>query len=136
VLVAFTVLLRRWSIGGVRAAAAVAASSAAVVIPLFALTQDWSRILALPLPVLATQVVEQGVLSGVHAVIAHGTAVRHLGASRAALFPALVPAATLVVGLPVTGEMPLPLEWAGAALATVGLAVAMGGFRRWHPARG
>jgi drug/metabolite transporter (DMT)-like permease len=59
-------------------------------------------------------------------IFIHGKAVERLGASKAALFPARVPAATLIVGLPVTGEIPAPTEWLGAVMATAGLAVARG----------
>ena len=124
--VGFTILLRHWKIGGIPATAAVAVISAMIVLPGFLLAQSFDRLAALPVATLLTQIVVQGLLSGVLAVIAYGKAVEHLGASKAALFPALVPAAALIVGLPVTGEMPVPAEWLGAFGATVGLAVAMG----------
>lgn len=60
------------------------------------------------------------------AVIAFGVAVRHLGAAKAGLFPAIVPAATLIVGTVLTGAMPTVFEWTGAALATLGLVTAIG----------
>ena len=123
---AFTLLLRRWRIPAVPATAAVAVVSAIVVIPAFLAFGTFDRLAALPIPLLLTQVVVQGLLSGVLAVIAYARAVEHLGAARAALFPAMVPAAALLVGLPVTGEVPSGPEWAGAALATLGLMVAMG----------
>jgi drug/metabolite transporter (DMT)-like permease len=124
--VGFTILLRLWKIGGIPATAAVAVISAVLVLPAFVASQSFDRLAALPFGTLITQIVVQGVLSGVLAVIAYGKAVEHLGASKAALFPALVPAAALIVGVPVTGEMPAPAEWIGALMATAGLAVAMG----------
>lgn len=127
--VGFTILLRHWKIGGIPATAAVAVISAIVVLPGFVATQSFDRLAALPTTTLVTQIIVQGLFSGVLAVIAYGKAVEHLGASKAALFPALVPAAALIVGVPVTGEMPAPVEWLGAAMATVGLAVAMGVIR-------
>ncbi|MCB1490223.1 MAG: DMT family transporter [Rhodobiaceae bacterium] len=126
---AFTILLRRWRVGAMTATAAVAVISALVVIPAFATFGTFARIAGLSWPMLVTQVIVQGVLSGVVAVIAYGKAVELLGAARAALFPALVPAAALIVGLPVTGEVPSLTEAIGAAAATVGLAVAMGAIR-------
>jgi hypothetical protein len=45
------------------------------------------------------------------------------------LFPALVPAATLVLGLPVAGELPGVVKLSGALATTLGLAVAMGALR-------
>ena len=123
--VGFTVLVRRWRIAAIPATAAVALISALWVLPLFLATQGFDRLAALPPVTLAAQVVVQGLLSGVLAVIAYGRAVEHLGPGRAALFPALVPAAALILGVPITGEVPAPAEWLGAALATAGLAVAM-----------
>ena len=68
----------------------------------------------------------QGVFSGVLAVVAFAAAVSILGASRAAVFPALVPGAGILVGIPLTGEWPSPLQWAGVVLVTVGLIAALG----------
>ncbi len=128
--VGFTVLLRKWAIGGVPATAAVAVTSALIVVPLYAAFVGFDRLMALPLGVLAAQVIVQGLMSGVLAVIAYGKAVEHLGAPTAALFPALVPSAALILGLPVTGEVPSLIESTGAVLATLGLAVALGLFAR------
>lgn len=64
--------------------------------------------------------------SGVLAIVAFGKAVEHLGAARAALFPALVPSATLLTGIPVTGEWPSAGESTGAVFASFGLVIAMG----------
>ena len=122
----FTVLIRKWGIGGIPATGAVSVLSAAVVVPAVLLFGTLERITALPTMILVTQVIVQGVLSGVLAVVAYGKAVEHLGAARASLFPALVPAATLFVGMPVTGEFPSVTEWAGAILASLGLVIAMG----------
>lgn len=124
--VGFTLLLRQWGIGGLPATAAVAVISGAVVLPVYAGAVGFDRLLALPVGVLATQVIVQGLLSGVLAVIAYGKTVEHLGAPTAALFPALVPSAALVLGIPVTGEVPSALEAAGAVMATLGLGIAMG----------
>lgn len=132
--VGFTILLRHWKIGGIPATAAVAIISAIVVLPAFLATQSFDRLSALPTATLLAQIVVQGLLSGVLAVIAYGKAVEHLGASKAALFPALVPAAALIVGVPIIGELPAATEWLGAVLATAGLAVAMGVVRLGHKA--
>ena len=56
----------------------------------------------------------QGIASGVIALIGFGEAIRRLGAGGAALFPSLVPAAAVLIGIPVTQELPAPLQAAGA----------------------
>ena len=126
----FTVSIRRWNIGGLEATGAVAIVSALATLPPVALVGTFERLLALPPTGLLAQMFVHGVLSGVLAIVAFGQAVRLLGAARGALFPALVPAATLVAGIPIAGEVPGPLEWAGALCATAGLAIAMGAFER------
>ena len=127
---AFTLLLRRWSLDGVRAAVALNVVSGLVFLPLWALFADKSALGKAGWTVMAEQALVQGLLSGVIAVMAYAQAVRHLGASRAALFPAMVPTATLVVSVPITGIWPAPAAWMGAAMASAGLAIAMSGGRR------
>ena len=125
-LMAFTLLVRRWEVAPLPATAAVSVLSAAAAVPASLVLGDPGRLLAIGPAALLTQVVVQGVLSGVLAILAFTAAVLHLGAARAALFPALVPAATLLIGIPVTGETPAPLDWAGMAVASLGLLIATG----------
>ena len=127
--VAFTLMVRRWSVSPLAATAIVSVLSAAVAVPAYLAFGTPSNLLALPPATLLTQVVVQGVLSGVLAVLAFTKSVQLLGASRAALFPAMVPAAALLIGIPVTGEVPHGLEWLGMAVASAGLAVAIGAVR-------
>lgn len=47
------------------------------------------------------------------------------GASRAALFPALVPATAMLIGIPTTGETPTIVQLVGLALSMLGLVVAL-----------
>lgn len=124
--VAFTLLLRHWKVGALQATAAVSVLSAAVVIPGFLLFSSFERLAQTPVHTLLAQVVVQGLLSGVLAVIAYGKTVQHLGPAKAALFPAMVPASAMLFGLIVAGEVPSLAEGIGALLATFGLIVAMG----------
>jgi drug/metabolite transporter (DMT)-like permease len=123
---AFTILIKRWELGALAVTAAVSVVSAIIVVPAMLICGDLSRIASLPAGSLVAQLVVQGVLSGVVAVIAFGVAVGHLGAAKAGLFPAIVPAATLILGVVLTGAMPSGAEWTGAALATLGLVTAIG----------
>ncbi len=81
---------------------------------------------SLPVATLAIQVLVQGLLAGVLSVIAYTHAVRLIGAARAAVFPALVPAAAILIGIPVAGEWPTGLQWVGLSLVSAGLLVAIG----------
>ena len=122
----FTILIKRWQLGALAVTAAVSIVSAIITVPAMLIWGDLARIAALPVGSLVTQVIVQGALSGVLAVIAFNVAVRHLGAAKAGLFPAITPAVTLVIGIVVTGAMPSAAEWTGAALATLGLVTAIG----------
>lgn len=121
----FTILIKRWELGAMAVTAAVSTISALAIVPVMLIAGDLSRIVALPAPGLVAQVIVQGMLSGVVAVIAYGIAVRHLGAAKAGLFPAIVPAATLLLGGLSSGTLPAFFEIAGAALATLGLITAV-----------
>ena len=52
------------------------------------------------------------------------------GASRAAVFPALVPASAIMLGWPIAGEVPTLLQAIGLGLVTGGLLISVGLFRR------
>jgi drug/metabolite transporter (DMT)-like permease len=55
-----------------------------------------------------------------------------LGVSRAVLFPAMVPAVSIIIGIPIVGEFPNAFQIAGLLLVTAGLLGAVGVFRlRW-----
>jgi drug/metabolite transporter (DMT)-like permease len=122
----FTILIKRWELSPLAVTAAVSILSALVIVPAMLIWGDTARIAALPAADLIGQVIVQGVLSGVVAVIAFGLAVRHLGAAKAGLFPAMVPATTLMVGVLSNSALPTPFEWSGAGLATLGLLTAIG----------
>lgn len=122
----FTVLTRRWGISPLPATAAVSVVSAAIYVPAYLAFIGIDRLLSISTTMLAAQVIVQGVLSGVVAVIAYTRTVQLLGAARAAIFPALVPAVAILIGIPVTGEVPTSLQVIGLAVVTLGLFVTMG----------
>jgi drug/metabolite transporter (DMT)-like permease len=123
---AFTILMKRWAVDGLAVTAAVSFLSALVVVPTMLVSGGLGRLATLPLSALITQVVVQGIASGVLALIAFGIAVRHLGAAKAGLFPAIVPAGTLLLGAVTMGSLPSTTESIGAGLATLGLVTAIG----------
>jgi drug/metabolite transporter (DMT)-like permease len=126
----FTVATRRWNIPAVPATAAVAVLSMLAVGPAYVLAGGLPRLTAMPIETLLVQVLVQGVLSGVVAVVLFTRAAELVGAARAATFPALVPAAAIVVGIPVAGEWPNAWQLGGLAVVSVGLLVAIGALRR------
>jgi len=128
----FTILSKRWQVGPIEGTAVVSVLSGAALLPLVAAFGSFDRILALPPADLAIQALVQGVLSGVVAIIAYTAAVRALGASRAAIFPALVPVAAILCGIPIVGEWPTAWQIVGLAVVLAGLVLATGlvGLRR------
>jgi drug/metabolite transporter (DMT)-like permease len=66
------------------------------------------------------QAVVQGVFAGAGAVFLFTRAVILLGAGRAALFPALVPPFTLVIGFLVLGEAPSLSQLVGLVIVVFG----------------
>lgn len=122
----FTLLLRHWRLSALRATAVVAVLSMVVATPAYLLWKGAEHLMALPLGALAFQGLIQGGLQGVVTMIAYSQAVVLLGVSRAVLFPAVVPAVSVLVGIPIVGEIPGALQIAGLVLVTVGLLITIG----------
>jgi drug/metabolite transporter (DMT)-like permease len=122
----FTLLLRHWRLPAVRATAVIAVLSMAVTTPTYLLWAGMAHVAALPLGTLTLQGLTQGGLQGVVTMIAYSQAVLLLGVSRAVLFPAIVPAVSVLVGIPIVGEIPGGLQIAGLALVTIGLLTTIG----------
>ena len=123
--VGYTLLLKRWQISGLRAAAAVSVLSAIVVLPVAPFVGVAERLGHLSWGELFFHATAHGLFNGVGAIVAFGMAVERLGAARASLVPAIIPATTLIIGLPITGERPTALEFTGAAVACIGLIIAL-----------
>jgi drug/metabolite transporter (DMT)-like permease len=122
----FTLLLRHWRLPALRATAVVSVLSMVVATPTYLLWAGTAHVAALPVATLALQGLVQGGLQGLVTMIAYTRAVILLGVSRAVLFPAIVPAVSVLVGIPIVGEIPGLLQIAGLALVTAGLLVTIG----------
>jgi drug/metabolite transporter (DMT)-like permease len=109
----------------VAAAGIIGAWSTLLLLP-FAIVEGATAIVAAGPAMIAGQILSQGILSGVVALIAYGAAVARLGASRAAVFTALPPALAAMLAIPVLGEIPSPVMWVGVVLAVGGVALASG----------
>ncbi|HEY2528922.1 MAG TPA: DMT family transporter [Xanthobacteraceae bacterium] len=113
----FGTLLRRWQIAPMRAAAVTSVLSLAGL-PLLWLGFDSFR--AAGILENAMQAIVQGVLAGAGAIYLFTRAVVLLGASRAVLFPSLVPPFTLLIGYFALGEVPSVSQLAGLVIVIVG----------------
>lgn len=126
----FTLLLRHWRVPALRATAVVSVLSCAISTPFYLLWMGPAHLAALPLGALVFQGLVQGGLQGAITMIAYNQAVMLLGVSRAVLFPATVPALSVLIGIPVVGEIPSALQVGGLCLVTLGLLTTIGVFRR------
>lgn len=130
----FTLLLRHWRVPALRATAVVSVLSFAVTTPAYLCIASAAHLAALPLGLLAFQGIVQGGLQGAVTMVAYSQAVMLLGVSRAVLFPAIVPAVSVLLGIPIVGEIPSVLQVAGLGLVTLGLFITIQAFR-WFAIR-
>lgn len=119
----YAVVVRRWGLDPLHAAAIVAPLSALLYLPVY-LAVAGDRILAVDTAALWTQAAFQGVLIGVVSLLCYTAAVRLLGATETALATAAVPCLTALGAIPVLGEWPSPVAAAGVAVTTLGMIVA------------
>lgn len=121
----FSLLTKRWKIAPLAATAAVSVLSAAVFVPGYLAIVGPGRLLAAAPGMLAAQIIVQGIFSGVIASIAFTRTVELIGPARSAVFPALVPAVAILLGIPVAGEIPNWLQLTGVGIVSVGLLFAL-----------
>jgi drug/metabolite transporter (DMT)-like permease len=124
----FTCMLRLWRVEPFVAAFAVPAL-ALPVLPILLYASGWHLFTMKLAPVLP-QLVIQGVFGGFLSMLLFGIAVKRLGAGGSGAFPASVPAAALLLGVPVLGEGLTLLQILGVLLATLGLLSTIGLLRR------
>ncbi len=113
----FGMLVRMWRVNATRTAAITSVLSLSGL-PILLFTFD--NVLAAGFIENLLQAVVQGVLAGAGATYLFTRAVVLLGASRAVLFPSLVPPFTLLVGYLALGEVPSMSQLAGLAIVLVG----------------
>jgi drug/metabolite transporter (DMT)-like permease len=122
----FTVMIRHWMVPAGRAAAAVSVISLAITLAAYVAWFGAGHIASLPLLPFLQQVAIQGLLSGAAMTFAFSRAIALLGVSRAVLFPAIVPALAVLLGIPLLGEWPTAIQIAGLCLVSAGLMTAIG----------
>jgi drug/metabolite transporter (DMT)-like permease len=112
-----------------RAIAVVSFLSLVVILPGYLAWYGLEHLRARPPFPMAMQALVQGLMQGVVALTAYSQAIRVLGVSRAVLFPAMVPAVSILVGIPIVGEVPNATQITGLLLVTIGLMSAIGALR-------
>jgi drug/metabolite transporter (DMT)-like permease len=120
----FALMLRLWRISPVRSVVIVSVVSLAYV-PVHWVLFGFDRMIAAGWFENLLQIVVQGLCAGTLSTYLFTRTVVLLGASRAALFPALVPATTLLIGFLALGEVPSMTQLAGLVVVGMGFRLAM-----------
>jgi drug/metabolite transporter (DMT)-like permease len=118
--------MRRARLDGLHAAAIAAVVTLFLYLPVYAVVFGASLFKA-PLTDILLQAFVQGFLTAVISLMLYGRAVSILGASSAAAFPALCPAMTAVLAIPVLGEWPTAIDWIAIISISIGVYVVSGG---------
>lgn len=127
----FTLLVRHWRLDAVRVTAVVAVLALVVVAPIYLSYRGIAHLTSLPLGAVAFQGVMQGLVQAVITIMAYSKSITILGVSRAVLFPATVPAISVLIGIWAVGEIPDITQIAGLVLVSLGMLVAVGVFRQF-----
>ena len=115
----FAMMVKLWHIPPTRATVIVSVISLADI-PIHAMLFGFDRMISFGLWENVLQALAQGLLAGAGAICLFARAVFLLGAARAAVFTALVPPFTLLLGWGLLGETPSLVQIAGLVVVLVG----------------
>jgi drug/metabolite transporter (DMT)-like permease len=116
---AFGTMLRFWRVDAIRATVVVSILSL-IVVPLHAALFGFDKMIALGLRENMIQAVAQGIFAGPCATYLFARSVVLLGGGRAAVFPSLVPAITLLIGYLALGVTPSITQLVGLVIVVIG----------------
>lgn len=126
---AYTIEARRTAVDALHATAIITVISGAFFVPIYLLLPaqklwqaSWTE--------FTVQLIYQGPLTGIVALLVYTRAISILGATRAAAFTALLPLSALLLAIPVLSEWPSAGDSAGAVLAAAGVLLATAFARR------
>ena len=126
---AYTIEARRAGVDALHATAIITVISGAVFLPIYLLLPEqgiwhagWTE--------FWVQLIYQGPLTGIVALLVYTRAIPILGATRTSAFTALLPLSALLLAIPVVGEWPDLRTAVGAVLAALGVLLATAFARR------
>jgi drug/metabolite transporter (DMT)-like permease len=120
---------KRAGLTSLHATAIVSVISAVVYLPIYALFLHPTLAEASTQSILF-QAIYQGAIVSLLALIGWNRSLALLGPTRLAPFASLVPVLTLIAAIPILGEIPTPIEWAGTFLISLGVPLASGALDR------
>jgi drug/metabolite transporter (DMT)-like permease len=118
----YPLVLMLWKVNPLQATAILSVLSAVIYGPYYAMTEG-AHLFTLPWPLLLLHGFNQGVMNVIAGLWLWGWGLGKLGVSVAGRFPPLIPVIGTVVGIPLLGEWPGPLQWLGIGLIVAGLLV-------------
>lgn len=125
----YSLAQRRSGLGSWHTTALVNVTSGLLFTPIyFGLLQP--RLLTAPIEDVLTQILAQGVGVAILGLFFYAEAARRLGATRAAMFGSLTPALSVILSIPLLGEVPSWTVLLGVALVTTGVAMVLVGKRQ------
>lgn len=119
----FATLVRYWRVSAFSVATIISVLSLALF-PAYAVSGGLQRVAAIGLGENVLQAIGQGILAGPAAMYLFTVSIQRLGVARAAIFPATVPALTLLLGWLLIGEQPTALQAAGLVTVLAGFYLA------------
>jgi drug/metabolite transporter (DMT)-like permease len=125
----YSLVNRRAGLSSLHATAIVSVLSAAFYLPVYVLFLH-PTLFEASLQSVLFQAVYQGAIVSLLALIGWNRALALLGPARLAPFASLVPVLTLLAAIPILGEVPTPIEWAGTILISLGVPLASGALGR------
>ena len=121
----FGIVLRKHRLDPLLATAVISISALLTYVPAYLWFTGGQGLALAPATVLWTEVLVQGVIAGAGTLYTYSKMVSLLGASRAAVFPALAPGLAALMAWPVLGHVPAWPEAMGLLLVMTGLIVAV-----------
>ena len=119
----FGVLLRKYRLSPLQATAMVSFFALVTYVPVYLVTVGPAPLMSAAPHLLWVEAMVQGVVGGAGTLYAYSKMVELLGASRAAIFPALAPGIAALMAWPVLGHTPGAYEMLGLAVAMAGLLI-------------
>ncbi len=121
----YTLALKVWPLQPLHATAIVSVISSLLYLPAYFIFADVG-IFKAPVEDVIFQGFLQGIVIAIVALLFYSKAVNTLGAARGAVFGALVPATTIILAIPMLGDIPNNIQIIGVIIVTTGMIFALG----------